>query len=94
MLSIHVAIYLPTAAQDTQFLNELSNLSATLDDISENHPESPIYLRGDFNVRHTNTKRMSLLDLFCNQVSLLNVPKLQPAYHNFMKDIASFLDGI
>ena len=85
MLSIHVAIYLPTAGQDAPFLNELSNLSATLDAILENHPESPVY---------SNTKRVSLLDIFCNQMGLLEVPLLHPTYHHFMKESASYLDRL
>ena len=32
--SVHVAIYLPTLGQERQFLDELSKLSITMDDIS------------------------------------------------------------
>ena len=96
MLSIHVAIYLPTAAQDTQFLNELSNLSATLDEISENQPESPIYLRGDFNASLSNTNRNNLLMNFCSEFDLLEVPIPFPTYHNFLGNglSDSFLDKL
>ena len=73
VLSVHIAIYLPTAGQDVQFIEELSKLSATLDEISSIHPEAPVYLRGDFNVSHSNTKRMSLLDMFCSQFCLNEV---------------------
>ena len=81
VLSIHVAIYLPTAGQDAQFLNELSNLSSTLDEILETHPESPIYLRGYFNVSHSNTKMMILLDL--DPPSLSNITPLHEQQHIF-----------
>ena len=94
VLSIHVAIYLPTAGQDAQFVEELANLTTTLEEISENHPESPVYLRGDFNVSHKNSKRMSLLDHFCKQFSLLEVPILHPTYHHFVGRSESFLDRI
>jgi hypothetical protein len=64
VLSVHIAIYLPTAGQDIKFIEELSKLSATLDEISNVHPEAPLYLQGDFNVSHLNNKMMSLLNTF------------------------------
>ena len=94
VMSIHVAIYLPTAGQDARFVEELANLTATLEEISEMHPEAPVYLRGDFNVNHRNAKRMSLLDIFCKQFSLLEVPNQHPTYHHFLGGSESFLDRI
>ena len=94
VLSVHIAIYLPTAGQDVQFIAELSKLSATLDEISSVHPEAPFYLRGDFNVSHSNTKRISLLDMFCDQFCLNEVSMQHPTYHHFVGESASFLDRI
>ena len=53
-LSVHVAVYLPTAGQDALFLDELSKLSDTLDHITATHPNAPLFLRGDFNVSERN----------------------------------------
>ena len=94
VLSVHIAIYLPTAGQDIKFIEELSKLSATLDEISNVHPEAPLYLRGDFNVSHSNNKRMSLLDTFRNQYCFNEVLMQHPTYHHFVGGSASFLDRI
>ena len=92
--SVHVAIYLPTAGQDATFLKELSDLTVTLDEIAEKYPESPIFLRGDFNASHANIKRTNLLNLLCDQYSLFDVPILHPTYHHFVGESQSFLDRI
>ena len=94
--SIHIAVYLPTLGRESEFIEELSKLSITVDELSETHPDAPIYLRGDFNVSKTNAKRTQLLDHFCSQHNLLQTLITKPTYHHFVGDgkSDSFLDRI
>ena len=62
--SIHICVYLPTAGHERQFTEELSSLSSTIKELSTSYPNSPIYLRGDFNVSSKNKRRSELLDHF------------------------------
>ena len=45
-VSVHIAVYLPTLGQESQFLEELSKLSLAIEVLSDDHPDVPIYLRG------------------------------------------------
>ena len=82
--SIHCSVYLPTCGLDSQFLEELANLSATIDQLKSRYPGSALYLRGDFNVSSKNLVRTALLDSFKNVEGLAEVPILHPTYHHFM----------
>ena len=66
--SIHVCIYLPTAGLDQEFLEELSALENTIEELKENYPGTPIYVRGDANaalpIRDSN-KRDAVFSCFC-----------------------------
>ena len=42
-LSVHIAVYLPTSGQESQFIEELSKLSNCIEEISDAHPDVPIY---------------------------------------------------
>ena len=94
--SIHVAVYLPTLGQESKFLEELSKLSNLVDELSEAHPEAPIYLRGDFNVNHNNKKRNDLLNHFCSEHHLFQAFISKPTYHHFVGagQSDSYLDRI
>ena len=96
LLSIHIAVYLPTLGQEIQFLEDLSKLSIVIEELNEVHPEAPIYLRGDFNVSHSNKKRTELLEQFCLQYELLQALPPKPTYHHFTGDgqSDSFLDRL
>ena len=95
-LSVHIAVYLPTSGQESQFIEELSKLSNCIEEISDAHPDVPIYLRVDFNVRCSHTKRTDLLDHFAAQFDLLEVSLSHPTYHHFVGNgqSDSFLDKL
>ena len=93
-LSIHIAIYLPTAGKDVLFVDELSNLCATLEELSDAHPNAPIHLRGDFNVSNNNSKRVDILSHFCQEYSFNEVPLFHSTYHHFVGQLSSSLDRI
>ena len=81
--SIHVSIYLPTHGQDSRFVEELSALDVLLQELLELHPESPIFLRGDFNVNAKNTKRAELLHCFSESFDLTEAEIKHTTYHHF-----------
>jgi hypothetical protein len=95
-LSVHIAVYLPTLGKESEFLDELSKLSIVIDEISDANPAATFYLRGDFNVSQTNTKRTLLLDQFSTQHNLTQVIIPKPTYHHFVGNgkSDSFLDKI
>ena len=69
LLSIHVAVYLPTHGQDSKFVEELSCLEVCLKELHDLFPNAPVFLRGDFNVNANNTRRSVLLENFCEYMA-------------------------
>ena len=88
-VSIHVCVYLPTHGQDTQFVAELSTLSACLLQLLEKYPAAPIYLRGDFNVSDKNKRRTQLFQYFCSSFDLTETHIGHKTYHHFVGNGAS-----
>ena len=88
-VSIHVCVYLPTHGQDTQFVAELSTLSACLLQLLDKYPEAPIYLRGDFNVSDKNKRRTQLFNYFCSSFDLTETNIGHKTYHHFVGNGAS-----
>ena len=82
--SVHVCIYLPTAGQDAQFIEELSSLSCFLHEMSSLYPKSPFYLRGDFNVNNKNLRRKQLLNQFMETLNMKEMELNHPTYHQFV----------
>ena len=81
-ISAHVAIYLPTAGQEAQFLSAL----ADLEELLRIHENLRIFIRGDSNVNPKNQSRSSLLSHFLSTFSLLKVDVPHPTYHHFLGD--------
>ena len=54
--SIHIGVYLPTHGREQEFFHELTELSHTMEVLQTEYPDSPIYLRGDFNVNKNHMK--------------------------------------
>ena len=83
LLSIHVAVYLPTHGQDSKFVEELSCLEVCLKELHDLFPNAPVFLRGDFNVNANNTRRSVLLENFCEYMDLTMTPLQHKTYHHF-----------
>ena len=81
--TIHIAVYLPTAGQDSLFIDELAKLNIAVEELANTHPEAPIYLRGDFNASFSNARRSDLLRHFASSHGLIEVPIPSPTYHHF-----------
>ena len=82
--SIHIAVYLPTLGQESLFLEEISKLSVTIEELKEIYPGTPIYIRGDLNVSNSNLKRTSVLNHFCSEYDFREVFLPSPTYHHFV----------
>ena len=71
--TVHVAVFLPTLGKESEFLDQLSALDICIDDLRELYGDVGIYHRGDFNVRHFNIPRTSLLNQLCASHNLAQV---------------------
>ena len=84
--SIHVAVYLPTHGKDSEFLEQLTKLIFCIDNLREQYPEAPLYLRGDFNVNNNNHSRTILFRHQCYNQDLNCIPIKHATYHHFLGD--------
>ena len=50
---IHIALYLPTAGKETEFLTELANLRISIEHLQSIYPKAAVFLRGDCNASRT-----------------------------------------
>ena len=82
--SIHVAVYLPTAGRDTEYFEELSNLSQLLSDLQASYPGFPICLRGDMNTNIKNKMRYEAFMKICRDFLLIQINLDHPTYHHFV----------
>ena len=83
-VSVHVCLYLPTSGQESQFVDQLSQLSLTLDELRDKYPGCIFFLRGDCNVNIKNRSRQTIFDNFCRDHVLASVPIEHKTYHHFI----------
>ena len=88
-ISIHFAIYLPTAGKDSEFVEEMVKLGNCIEELLDKHPDATIFIRGDANVNPNNTVRCKILKRFCEQWNLVSSTILHPTYHHFTGNGAS-----
>ena len=82
--SVHVAIYLPTAGQEAQFVSALASLDHCLEELLVSDEDLQVFIRGDANVNPKNQSRSALLSHFITKFSLLKVQFSHPTYHHFL----------
>ena len=82
--SIHIALYLPTAGKETQYVHELSELKVCVEALQQRFPNSPVFIRGDANSSKTNNSRNLLFTAFCQEYNLNRVPIGHNTYHHFL----------
>ena len=86
--TVHINIYLPTAGKDSEFMDALATLQATVDEASEVRPTCLLYIKGDanacFSPRDKN-KRDHFFQQFCidNCLDPLFLNN-HPTYHHFL----------
>jgi hypothetical protein len=84
LTSVHVALYLPTHGQDTEFVSELANLRNCLDNLNTEYSNPCIYIRGDANVNIKNTNRVNILSSFKTHFDLIETRISHKTYHHFV----------
>ena len=84
--SIHVALYLPTSGQETEFVEAVTNLKVVIEDLREVHPSAPIYVRGDSNVNNNNIPRVKVFQNFIHNLELQDIAVNHNTYHHFVGD--------
>ena len=62
VVTIHVALYLPTSGKDSNFISELTNLRICLTELAATYPHSLVFIRGDSNINSNNKARVLLLN--------------------------------
>ena len=82
--SVHIALYLPTAGKEGDFLEQIAHLSSFISDISEKYKDCLIYIRGDGNVNCNNSGRLKLLNSFLSAHELVKRPINHKTYHHFL----------
>ena len=85
--TVHINIYLPTAGRDSDFIEALATLQATIDDANEKYPTALVYLKGDANAAcppRFNNKRDAIFQQFCEDNSFINLSlDGHKTYHHF-----------
>ena len=84
--SVHVAVYMPTHGQDTEFMSELASLQNCLDNLIRTYDQPCIYIRGDANVNIKNTTRVNIMESFMKHFSLTKINIEHKTYHHFVGD--------
>ena len=82
--SIHVALYLPTAGKESEFMTELAKLKIVLEQLIQKYKNAVIFIRGDANASKKNPRRFNLLSNFCSEYDLSRVSIDHLTYHHFM----------
>ena len=87
--SIHITVYLSTAGKDNDFMKDLANLQATIDNIVEKYPDSLLFVRGDANAcfpARNQNKRGELFQYFVDENNFNSLPINHKSYHHFMNE--------
>ena len=82
--SIHIALYLPTAGNESTFTEQIAVLSTLLLDLKSRYPKYPVFVRGDANVNPKNKTRHNQLKALCRQFNLVKTNLNHPTYHHFV----------
>ena len=81
--TIHIAIYLPTSGKESEFISEMANLRACMEELREAHPNALFFVRGDSNVNLKNKNRVHVFNAFLNDFSLTRLNISHNTYHHF-----------
>ena len=82
--SLHVSLYLPTSGKESEFIEEVTKLEVFLQEMSEMHPSSLIFIRGDSNVNMNNKQRVNIFNNFKSSYNLNSVCLQHKTYHHFL----------
>ena len=86
--TIHVNIYLPTSGRESDFIESLASLQATIDHANESYPSALIYVKGDANACSSprpNNKRDLVFHQFIQDNAFLPLCfNSHKTYHHFL----------
>ena len=82
--SVHIALYLPTSGQETEFIDQITELKLKIKEILLIYPGAILFLRGDSNVNPNNKPRARIFKNFCDELKLKNVLINHKTYHHFL----------
>ena len=82
--SAHIAMYLPTSGREADFLETVTHLRNTIEEILDRFPDCLFFLRGDCNVNPNNHERVLIFDNLVKDFSLVKVPINHKTYHHFL----------
>ena len=85
-VSAHIALYMPTAGKEDEFLDQMSQLNVCLELINDKYPDCQIFLRGDSNVNTNNKNRVKILEHLLSNKNLITCNINHKTYHHFMGD--------
>ena len=83
-VSIHIGLYLPTSGREADFIEAITQLMNTVEDIKEKYEDCLIFLRGDGNVNQNNLERALLFSNFLSNFSLTQINIGHKTYHHFL----------
>ena len=86
ILDHHIALYLPTCGQGTDYLNQIIELRIVVGNLSVIYPDSLFFIPGDSNANPNNTSRAKIFSDFCADLNLINIPTQHKIYHHFLRE--------
>ena len=84
--SLQIALYLPTAGREMEFIEEISKLRQFLEEFLEFKSDHAVFIRGDSNVNFNNKTRLNIFNEFLNSFNLSSIPMYHNTYHHFLGD--------
>ena len=83
-VTVHIAIYLPTAGRDTEYVDQITMLGNVIEDIKAKYEDCILFVRGDGNTNINNKERVKVFDYFLSRTFLTSVTIQHKTYHHFL----------
>ena len=83
-VTVHIALYLPTAGRDIDYVDQITKLDNCIADLKAKHEDCVVFIRGDGNTNANNKERKKILEYFLSRNQLIKVPIDHCTYHHFL----------
>ena len=83
-ISVHFALYLPTAGRDAEYLEQITLLNNCIEDLKAKYEDPIIFLRGDGNTNPNNKARCKIFSYFLSSNLLSQANIGHKTYHHFL----------
>ena len=83
-VSVHIALYLPTAGREAEYVEQLALLSNCIKELRVKYEDCLIFIRGDGNTNPKNKERMKLFTYFLSSYNLGQIKINHCTYHHFL----------